>query len=81
MVRRNKLTFSASALLALSLTAGPMAVSSAVAQEGMMLETFGAVRMASPQEIQQMNEEAARQQQAEQARSVALSQQHAGLAD
>ena len=78
---RNKLILSASALLALSLIAGPMAASSAVAQEAMMLETFGAVRMISPQELQQRNEEAARQQQLQQAQPVSLPRQHAEIAE
>ena len=78
---RNNIVSSASALLTLTLTIGPMAASGALAQEAIMLETVGAVRMASPQEIQRMNEEAARQQQLQQAPPVALPRQHAAITD
>ena len=80
MVRRNKIMLSASALLALSLTTGLGTVSSAVAQQAIMLETIGAVRMVSPEELHRRDaEEALRQQQTQQARPVALPQQHAEI--
>ena len=76
---RNTRILSASALLALSVLAGPVATGTAVAQEAIMLETVGAVRMVSPEELQRRDAEALRQQQMQQARPVALPQQHAEL--
>ena len=76
MVRRNTLMLSAGALVALSLAAAPMAV----AQEAIMLETIGAVRMVPPQEMQPAKEKAATQRPTREAQPVALPQ-HAGIAD
>lgn len=61
MTRRNILL---ATLMLLPLTAAP--ASHALAQEAIMLETVGAVRMASPAEVKAMNDEAARQQQQQQ---------------
>ena len=66
-------------LAALLLTA-PMAIaplSPASAQEAIMLETLGAVRMAPPEEVKRMTDEALRRQQAEAARSATASRQPA----
>ena len=72
MTARNKTLLIAAALAAL---AAPFASNPASAQEAIMLETIGAVRMISPEELQRRDAEAVRQQQAQPA-----TRQHAELA-
>ena len=43
--------------------AGAAVASQAIAQEAIMLETIGAVRMASPNDVRRMNDEALHQRQ------------------
>ena len=65
MTRSNSKLASA-VLLAASLLALPLGASATAAQEAMMLETIGAVRMAAPAEVQRMNaaqERSSREQQ------------------
>ncbi len=75
MTARNKILFIAAALSAL--TAAPLAATPVSAQEAITLETIGAVRMITPEELQRRDAEAARQQQAQ---PVQAPSQHAGLA-
>ena len=76
MTARNKTLLIAAALTAL--TAAPLAATPASAQQAIMLETIGAVRMISPEELQRRDAEAARQQQAQ---PVQAPRQHAELAE
>jgi hypothetical protein len=58
------------------LTAAPLASAPAFAQDAITLETIGAVRMISPEELQRRDAEAARQQQ----QAQPAPRQHAELA-
>jgi hypothetical protein len=59
-----------------ALTAAPLASAPAFAQDAITLETIGAVRMISPEELQRRDAEAARQQQ----QAQPAPRQHAELA-
>ena len=69
------------ATLALMPLTAAAPASHAIAQDAIMLETVGAVRMASPAEIRAMNDEAARQKQQHTAQPAPLRQRQAVVTD
>ena len=81
MTYRSSISFIAGLVLSGSLTASPFAATHAVAQEAIMLETIGAVRMARPEEVERKNHAATVIQQRGAAPTTAAPDRHAAVVD